>query len=84
MVLIEASVRTNREKFSVCRSGGRLIINVRGQPRGGEANAEIVKELRRLTGKDARILSGLKSKKKVIEIAGINGQELEALYESGH
>lgn len=43
-----------------------------------------MKELRRLTGKYARILSGLKSKKKVIEIAGMSEQDLEAFYESSH
>jgi len=83
-MMLEARVKTNQPGFSIKMTGLGIEIRVKSAPQDGKANTEIVKELRRLTGKDARILSGLKSKKKVIEIAGINGQELEALYESCH
>jgi len=65
---LEAKVKTNQPEFSVKRTESGIEICVKSPPAGGEANREIVRELRRLTGRDAFIVKGAKSKRKTISI----------------
>jgi uncharacterized protein YggU (UPF0235/DUF167 family) len=44
-----------------------------------EANAEIVKELGRLTGRRVSIIKGAKSKRKLIVIEGLEAKDLEGM-----
>ncbi|MFH1237677.1 MAG: DUF167 domain-containing protein [Candidatus Aenigmatarchaeota archaeon] len=78
-VLIEVRVRTNSNRFALTRKEGRLVLEVTSQPREGEANAEIVKGLKRLFGHDVEIVHGLKGKDKVILIKNSKMPEIEAL-----
>ena len=45
-----------------------LEINVKGQPENGKANIEIIKFFTRKYKKPAKIIKGLKAKKKVVQI----------------
>ena len=46
-----------------------LKINLKAKPQGNKANTELVKFLKKLTKKQVRIKSGLKSRKKIVEIS---------------
>ena len=65
-MIITAKVKTGQPKFSV-KEGLQWTICVKSAPEKNRANIEIIKEMTRLYG-SCRILSGLTSKKKVIEI----------------
>lgn len=78
-VLIEVRVRTNANRFALALKEGRLILEVTSPPREGEANAEIVKELKRATKKDVEIVSGFKSKDKVLLIRGAKAAGVERI-----
>lgn len=43
-------------------------VNIKAVPEKGKANAEVIKFFKKLTKKEVRILSGLKSREKVLEI----------------
>ncbi len=47
---------------------GVLHLNVKGRPEQGEANIEIIKFFRKKHGGNARIIRGLKGKRKVISV----------------
>ena len=65
-MIINAKVKTNQSKFSV-KKADVWLISCTSPAESNKANIEIVKELSKQY-KKVRILKGLKSKKKVIEI----------------
>lgn len=67
-LIIEVSVVTKSPCFSVSIKDGRVRIHLTSPPEKGQANAELVRELRRATGADVRIISGLASRRKRLEI----------------
>ena len=79
-MLIEVRVRTNSNSFSLYEKDGRLILEVKAPPREGEANAEIIKELRRALKKDVEIASGFKSKDKVLLVRNAKREDVEKLF----
>ncbi len=61
--------RTGSKKTEIlCEKGKILEMNVKGKPEAGEANLEIVKFFSRRFKYPARIIKGLKSKRKIIEV----------------
>jgi len=66
-MIIHARVKTGKSKFSVLK-GDTWAINVTSKPEQNAANIEIIRELSK-EYKKVRIIRGLKSRKKVIEIA---------------
>ncbi len=66
-MLITAKVKTRQNRFSIDKKGDIWVISVTSQPEKNKANIEIIRELSKIYG-NARIISGLKSGKKVIEI----------------
>ncbi|MBI4162463.1 MAG: DUF167 domain-containing protein [Candidatus Aenigmarchaeota archaeon] len=66
-MLIQATVKTNQKKFSVEKNGDKWVISVRAAPEHNKANIEIIKELSK-EYKNVRIVKGLKSSKKLIEV----------------
>ncbi len=66
-MIITAKVKTHQKKFSIERKGDVWVISVTSPPEKNKANIEIIKELSKIYG-NARIISGLKSEKKRIEI----------------
>ena len=66
-MIINIKVKTNQKKFSIEKKDNVWLISVTAPPERNKANIEIIKELSKIYG-SARIVSGLKSNKKVIEI----------------
>lgn len=65
-MIINAKVKTNQKEFSVIKNGV-WAINCTSPAEKNQANIEIIKELSKHY-KKVRILKGLKSKEKVIEV----------------
>lgn len=68
-MIIKARVKTGRDKFSVVakKESDFWQINVKSRPENNKANMEIIKELSKEYS-SVKILKGLKSKEKVIEL----------------
>lgn len=78
-VILEARVKPNSGRFGIKKKGEHLIIEVVSPPREGKANAEIIKELGRITGKEIRIIRGFRSRDKVILVKGAELEEIGKL-----
>lgn len=65
--VFKARIRPNSDKFSI--EGD--IIRVKTKPENNQANIEIIKELHKITGKEVKIIKGLKSKNKTILIKDV-------------
>ena len=65
---VEITVSPSSRKFLVYIKNGVVRANLRSPPEDNKANLELIKELKRATGADVQIVSGLKSKRKVVEI----------------
>lgn len=78
-VILSVRVKAGSGSFSIVSEGGQITIRTRSPAENNRANQEIVKELSRLFGKEARILKGLKSNKKEIFVEGGSPHEVEIL-----
>ena len=70
-LVLEVRVKPSSPGFKITEDNGNFIIEVKSPPQEGKANTEIVKELRKMFKTEILILSGLKSKKKVILLKGL-------------
>ncbi len=68
-MIISAKVKANQKKFSIERKGDVWLISVKSPAEKNKANFEIVKELSKIYG-SAKIVAGLKSNKKKIDVGG--------------
>jgi len=69
---IQVKVKPNSRTAEVSREGDSFIVKVKEPPREGRANQAVIKLLAGHFGvpqSQVRILSGLKSRNKVIEVA---------------
>ena len=66
-MIITAKIKTNQKKFAIEKKNDVWTISVKSPPEKNKANIEIVKELSK-TYKNVRIVSGLKSSRKKIEV----------------
>ncbi len=66
-MIIHAKVKTRQKSFKIDKKGDIWVISVTSPPEKNKANIEIIKELSKIYG-SARIISGLKSDKKKIDI----------------
>jgi uncharacterized protein (TIGR00251 family) len=71
MPRIEATVVPNSREFSAALDPktGRIKVRVTERAERGRANAELVKGLSRLLSCDVAIVSGLASKRKVLQVS---------------
>ncbi|MDP3916916.1 MAG: DUF167 domain-containing protein [Nanoarchaeota archaeon] len=60
--------RTGCKKTEIIKDNGILEMNVKGRPENGEANMEIIKFLSKKYKCSAKIVRGLKSRKKMISV----------------
>ena len=60
--------RTGCKKTEIIKENGIFELNVKGRPEAGEANLEIIKFFSRKFKSPAKIVKGLKSKRKIIEV----------------
>ena len=78
-VMIELRVKPNSKSFGFVRKGDQLILEVTSPPKEGKANLEIVKGLKRMFGKDVKIIKGFKSREKLVLIKDLKSNELEKI-----
>jgi uncharacterized protein (TIGR00251 family) len=70
MARIEVTVVPKSGFFRVERKeGGGIRVHLKSAPEGNKANIELLKEMRRLLKCEVRIVSGLTSRKKTLEVA---------------
>jgi uncharacterized protein (TIGR00251 family) len=81
-LIIEVRVKPNSKRFALTRKDDQLILEVTSPAKEGKANMEIIKGLKRLFGKDAEIVSGLRSRDKVILVRGANLSEVSSRLQS--
>ncbi len=68
-IIVKPNSRENKIiGFDNERNAYRIEINAK--PEGNKANIEVIKFLSRLLKKKVRIITGLKSREKIIEIVG--------------
>ena len=65
-VLLSVRVKTGSEMFKFGVFNDRLVIHVKSPPSENKANREIVKEMKKLFGKDVEIVKGYTSREKII------------------
>ncbi|MEM2908682.1 MAG: DUF167 domain-containing protein [Candidatus Bilamarchaeaceae archaeon] len=65
---IEITVVPNSPRFKIVKKGEDIKVYVRAQPEKNRANAELIKEFESLFGRPVRIVSGMTSRRKTIEI----------------
>jgi uncharacterized protein (TIGR00251 family) len=66
-VILELKVKPGSHHFFLHSDG---LIEVKSAPENNKANMEIVKELKRLFGKEVSLVSGFKSRRKVVLVKG--------------
>ena len=81
-LIVSVKVKPRSPSFSLSRSGGEIIIQVRSPPEEGKANQEIMRELPGLLRCEVRILRGGGSRSKLILLRGISEAELEGVLDS--
>ena len=68
-VIIRANSNENKiERFDATR--GAYIVSIKAKPIDNKANIELIKFLSKELKANVRLVSGLKSRKKIIEIMG--------------
>ena len=66
--MIEVTVVPRSKKFQVTVKEGRVRIYLKSPAQKNKANIELVRELSRLLGTEVRIISGLSSRKKKLDL----------------
>jgi len=75
-MFLEVRVRTGSPNFKITK-GEKITIYCRSRPEKNEANLEIISELKKLTKREVKIVKGLKTKNKIIEICGMEEEEFQ-------
>ena len=78
-----ARVVPNAGKFKISSNSSGWRIYVKEKAEGNKANAAVIKGLEKLLGKEVRLVSGAKARKKVLEIEGKEEAVLDALRKAG-
>ncbi len=65
---IKIKVKANSPNNEVIEKEGYYEVNVKEKPEKGKANSEIIKLFKRKFKKNVRIVSGFKSKEKILEL----------------
>lgn len=85
-ILVDIEVSTRSNKFEITGYDewrDRIEIRIKSPPLRGKANKEIINEFEKLTKKDVKIISGIKSQRKTLKIFNISRSEfLEYLSDS--
>ncbi len=81
-LIVSVRVRPDSPGFRLSLNGDEIILELASPPQEGRANQEIMRELSKLLRCEVRILSGLKSRKKLLLLKGITEKELELVLET--
>ena len=66
-MIIKAKIKTNSKEFKIIKKKNEWIIYVKSKPEQNKANLEIIKEISKKYER-CKIIKGLKSKNKLLEI----------------
>ena len=72
---VKIHVTPNAKKFAVKgfdQWRGAWLVDISARAEKGKANKELVSELSRLFGKEVRLVAGVHSRDKVVEIQGLD------------
>ncbi|MFH1221786.1 MAG: DUF167 domain-containing protein [Candidatus Micrarchaeota archaeon] len=67
-MLLEISVVPAAPKFKIVKKDSVIKVYLTAQAEDNKANLELIKTLEKLTGKPVRLISGFKSRRKVLEM----------------
>ena len=67
-MIVEVTVFPSSANFSARLIDGRLKVKLRSEPKNNRANIELIQELSKILGREVRIVWGLSSRKKKLEI----------------
>lgn len=81
-ILINVIVKPKSKKFKMEQEENNLLIHCRNAPEKGKANKELTRELSKLFGHQVFIISGLKSREKIILLKDVRSEELTRLLSS--
>jgi uncharacterized protein (TIGR00251 family) len=81
-LILSVRVKPGSGRFSLTERGDDAVLELASPPREGQANQELVRELSRLLRCEVRILSGLRSRRKLILLRGITEKDLELALEA--
>ncbi len=65
---LKIKVSTGKPQFKIDVVGELLLIEIESNPEKGKANKEIVKRLKKIFKSEVEIVSGLKSREKIVEV----------------
>lgn len=65
--MLKIRVKTNQSKDEILEKDGDYIVNVKERPEKGRANLAVIKLFKKELKKNIRIVSGFKSREKLIE-----------------
>ena len=67
---LKLKISTGKKEFRVKwdELDERLLVEITSNPKKGQANKEILKELKSLFGAETKLVLGFKSKEKIVEI----------------
>ena len=76
---LKLKVSTGKPTFKVELDGELLLVEIKSTPEKGKANKEIIKELKKFFKSDIKMLSGFKSKEKIIEFYSTKNEIISKL-----
>ncbi len=71
-IIITVNVKPNKAKFKVYKKEDKIIAEIPEKAEKGKANKELIRMFEKKLKCKARILKGIKSKQKTIELEGKN------------
>ncbi len=78
-IIVEIKVKPNSGRTLLYRKDQTLVMELRNPPEGNKANTELVLYMKKLFGKEARILKGGKSKNKLVLVQKLSKNDFENL-----
>jgi len=81
-VLVDIEVSPNSNKFIISAYNewrNEIQVRITSLPQKGKANQEIIKEFSKLTNQDVEIVSGQKSRHKILKVYGISKKDFEEI-----
>jgi len=70
MVDVKVKVKAGAKEDAIYIKDSDIYIHVKEKPEKGKANKSILKLIKKITGKKAEIVHGIKSNEKIIHIEG--------------
>ncbi|MBT4870816.1 MAG: DUF167 domain-containing protein [Candidatus Diapherotrites archaeon] len=81
ITILHLKVLTGKKQFQLNwkKEENVLCVETKSNPEKGKANKEIVRELKKFFEKETKIVSGFKSKEKIVEISSPKKEVMEKL-----